>query len=147
MTIVIYTDGSCGTGRGPGGWGSVILKDEEEWHIYGGFPNTTNNRMELTAVIKTLELIGERHINNEIIIHTDSKYVLQGAEEWMENWKKREWKGVKNIDLWKHLDMLITTHKGKGYKLTWNWVKAHSGNYYNEKADKLAKSARDNQLK
>ena len=145
MTTVIYTDGSCLGNPGKGGWGGVLLKDGREWHIYGGVPFTTNNRMELTAVIKTLETASERYTDNELIIHTDSMYVQKGAEEWMEGWKEKGWRNVKNEDLWIQLDILIEAQKEKGNKLTWKWVKAHSGNHYNEKADRLAKAARDEQ--
>jgi len=134
-TVIIYTDGACRGNPGPGGWGVLIEYGESRKQLYGGDISTTNNKMELTAAIMALKEIKEPC---EIIIYTDSKYVLQGIEEWIHNWKKRGWRGankkpVKNIELWKELDELRDEHNIK-----WNWVKGHSGDPGNETADMLA---------
>ena len=134
-TVIIYTDGACRGNPGPGGWGVLIEYGESRKQLYGGDISTTNNKMELTAAIMALKEIKEPC---EIILYTDSKYVLQGIEEWIHNWKKRGWRGankkpVKNIDLWKKLDELRDEHNIK-----WNWVKGHSGDPGNETADMLA---------
>ena len=134
-TVIIYTDGACRGNPGPGGWGVLIEYGELSKQLYGGDVSTTNNKMELTAAIMALKEIKEPC---EIILYTDSKYVLQGIEEWIHNWKKRGWIGankkpVKNIDLWKELDELRDKHNIK-----WNWVKGHSGDPGNETADMLA---------
>ena len=134
-TVIIYTDGACRGNPGPGGWGVLIEYGESSKQLYGGDNSTTNNKMELTAAIMALKEIKEPC---EIILYTDSKYVLQGIEEWIHNWKKRGWRGankkpVKNIDLWKELDELRDEHNIK-----WNWVKGHSGDPGNETADMLA---------
>lgn len=134
-TVIIYTDGACRGNPGPGGWGVLIKYREHSKEMYGGDASTTNNKMELTAAIEALKEIKEPC---EIILYTDSKYVLQGIEEWIHNWKKRGWRGankkpVKNIELWKELDELRDEHNIK-----WNWVKGHSGDPGNETADMLA---------
>ena len=134
-TVIIYTDGACRGNPGPGGWGVLIKYREHSKEMYGGDASTTNNKMELTAAIEALKEIKEPC---EIILYTDSKYVLKGIEEWIHNWKKRGWKGsnrkpVKNIELWKKLDELRDKHTIK-----WNWVKGHSGDSGNETADMLA---------
>ena len=134
-TVIIYTDGACRGNPGPGGWGVLIKYREHSKEMYGGDASTTNNKMELTAAIEALKEIKEPC---EIILYTDSKYVLMGIEEWIHNWKKRGWKGsnrkpVKNIELWKKLDELRDKHTIK-----WNWVKCHSGDPGNETADMLA---------
>ena len=134
-TVIIYTDGACRGNPGPGGWGVLIEYGESSKQLYRGDISTTNNRMELTAAIMALKEIKEPC---EIILYTDSKYVLQGIEEWIYNWKKRGWRGankkpVKNIELWKELDELRDEHNIK-----WNWVKGHSGDPGNETADMLA---------
>ena len=134
-TVIIYTDGACRGNPGPGGWGVLIKYREHSKEMYGGDASTTNNKMELTAAIVALKEIKEPC---EIILYTDSKYVLKGIEEWIHNWKKRGWKGsnrkpVKNIELWKKLDELRDKHTIK-----WNWVKGHSGDPGNETADMLA---------
>ena len=138
MTIKIYTDGACSGNPGKGGWGALIQEDNNETKINGSEQNTTNNRMELTAVIKALELF-EKSV--EIEIYTDSKYVMQGITEWIKNWKNNQWKtsqkkDVKNKDLWVLLDQASEKHIIK-----WNWVKGHAGDYGNEIADKLATQA------
>ena len=134
-TVIIFTDGACRGNPGPGGWGVLIEYGELSKQLYGGDVSTTNNKMELTEAIMALTEIKEPC---EIILYTDSKYVLQGIEEWIHNWKKRGWRGankkpVKNIDLWKELDELRDKHNIK-----WNWVKGHSGDPGNETADMLA---------
>ena len=134
-TVIIYTDGACRGNPGPGGWGVLIEYGELSKQLYGGDVSTTNNKMELTAAIMALKEIKEPC---KIILYTDSKYVLQGIEEWIHNWKKRGWRGankkpVKNIELWKELDELRDEHNIK-----WNWVKGHSGDPGNETADMLA---------
>ena len=134
-TVIIYTDGACRGNPGPGGWGVLIKYGESNKQLHGGDVSTTNNKMELTAAIMALKEIKEPC---KIILYTDSKYVLQGIEEWIHNWKKRGWRGankkpVKNIELWKELDELRDEHNIK-----WNWVKGHSGDSGNETADMLA---------
>ena len=134
-TVIIYTDGACRGNPGPGGWGVLIAYGELSKQLYGGDASTTNNKMELTAAIMALREIKEPC---EVILYTDSKYVINGIEEWIHNWKKRGWigsnkKSVKNIELWKELDELRHEHTIK-----WNWVKGHSGDPGNETADMLA---------
>ncbi len=136
--IVIYTDGSCLGNPGKGGWAAVIIKDDKEEIIFGSEKQSTNNRMELTAAINALLKIKE---DKKIKIYTDSKYVKEGIEKWINNWKLNNWKNankkdVKNKDLWIKLDNLISKKK-----ITWNWVKAHSINEYNNKVDILARDA------
>ena len=118
-TVIIYTDGACRGNPGPGGWGVLIEYGELSKQLYGGDVSTTNNKMELTAAIMALKEIKEPC---EIILYTDTKYVLQGIEEWIHNWKKRGWKGankkpVKNIELWKELDELRDEHNIKWLSL------------------------------
>ena len=139
-TVIIYTDGACRGNPGPGGWGVLLKYGTTSKELYGGDASTTNNKMELTAAIKALKEIKEA---SEITLYTDSKYVLQGIEEWIHNWKKRQWKGankkpVKNIELWKELDELRDKHNIK-----WKWVKGHSGDPGNEIADMLANKGID----
>ena len=136
--INIYTDGACSGNPGKGGWGAYIEAENSVEELSGYENSTTNNRMELTAVIKSLE-----YIQNpvEINIFTDSKYVMEGINSWIKNWKKNNWKTsnkkpVKNKDLWEKLDSLIINQKIK-----WTWVKGHNGNIGNEKADFLATEA------
>ena len=138
MKIKIYTDGACSGNPGKGGWGALIQENDDETKISGSAMNTTNNRMELTAVIKALEFYEKPR---EIEIFTDSKYVMQGITEWIKNWKNNQWKtsqkkDVKNKDLWLLLDLASEKHN-----IEWNWVKGHAGNYGNEIADKLATQA------
>jgi len=135
--FVIYTDGACLGNPGPGGWGAIIIsKNDSKKIIKGGTKNTTNNRMELMAVIEALDEIKE---NCKIKIFTDSKYVINGIESWIENWKKNNWvtsnkKKVKNVDLWTKLDNVRV-----GKIISWEWVKGHSGIELNEEVDILAK--------
>ena len=138
--IEIYTDGACRGNPGPGGWAALLLAGEHEREISGAEAATTNNRMELTAVIRALEAL-KRPIQGAI--YTDSQYVRQGVLEWMPNWKARGWKTadkkpVKNQDLWQALDALVAKHQ-----LEWHWVKGHSGNVGNERVDALANRAID----
>ncbi|MDG2416880.1 MAG: ribonuclease HI [Pelagibacterales bacterium] len=138
MKIRIYTDGACSGNPGKGGWGVLIQENDDEKKLSGSELNTTNNRMELTAVIKALEHYDEA---KEIEVFTDSKYVMQGITEWIKNWKSNHWKtsqkkDVKNKDLWVLLDTVSAKHNIK-----WSWVKGHAGDYGNEIADKLATQA------
>ena len=135
--ITIYTDGACSGNPGIGGWGVIILEENKnEICLNGGNNNTTNNRMELTAAIEALKNFQNRE---NITLITDSKYVKDGIQSWIQNWKKNGWKTaskkpVKNKELWKELDELITKHN-----IIWKWVKGHAGNKHNEKADFLAR--------
>ena len=136
--IKIYTDGSCLSNPGNGGWAAIIIKDDKITEISGNEKNTTNNRMELLAPISALSKIEDKE---NIEIYTDSKYVKQGITEWINNWKSNGWKtskkeDVKNKDLWTKLDEL-----NNSLDVQWNWVKAHAGNEFNEKVDLLAKKA------
>jgi ribonuclease HI len=133
--VVIYTDGSCKGNPGPGGWGAWLRLGEHEKEIFGGEPLTTNNRMELTAVIEGL---GALKKPCSVIIYTDSQYVRQGITTWIHSWKRRGWittgkQPVKNVDLWQRLDAACATHD-----VEWRWVKGHAGDPGNEKADALA---------
>ncbi len=135
MSVEIFTDGACKGNPGPGGWGALLRFGEEERELFGGEPNTTNNRMELTAVIEALAALKHRC---EVTIHTDSQYVQKGITEWIHNWKVRGWKTagkdpVKNADLWRRLDALASKHR-----IHWKWVRGHSGHLENERADVLA---------
>jgi len=138
--VEIYTDGACRGNPGPGGWGVWLKYADTEKVLYGGEQETTNNRMELMAAIQALEIL---KYPCSIKLHSDSKYVLQGITEWMANWKKRGWKTaakkpVKNEDLWRRLDEAMQKHT-----INWTWVKGHSGNVGNEKADQLANQGID----
>jgi len=141
MSIVeIYTDGACRGNPGPGGWGALLTIDEHEKELSGAEVLTTNNRMELTAVIRALEALKRP---SEARIFTDSEYVRRGITEWVKNWKARGWKTddrkpVKNQDLWEQLDALAA-----GHKIEWRWVKGHSGVPGNERVDRLANEAID----
>ncbi len=142
-TINIFTDGGCRGNPGPGGWGALLQTDNAEKEIWGGEPETTNNRMELTAVIRALEALKRRV---PVQIHTDSQYVHKGINLWIQNWKRNGWrtadkKPVKNADLWQRLDILSKEHT-----ITWNWVKGHAGHPGNERADQLANRGIDELL-
>lgn len=133
--VVIYADGACKGNPGPGGWGAWIRMGDHSKELCGGEPITTNNRMELTAVIRALQALKRAC---EVKLYTDSLYVQKGMTEWIEGWKKREWrtadkKPVKNDDLWQELDKISSQHK-----IEWLWVKGHSGDLGNERADALA---------
>jgi len=130
----IYTDGSClKNPNGPGGWGVLILDKDYEWEISGNDPCTTNNKMELQAVIESLEFINK---DQDIIIYSDSTYVIKGITEWIENWIRKDWKHVKNIKLWKKLYKLT-----RNRNIKWEWVKAHANNEYNNRVDIIARNA------
>ena len=133
--VVIYTDGACKGNPGPGGWGAWLRWGEHEKELFGGEPATTNNRMELTAVIESLRLLKRR---TPVAIYTDSNYVKDGITNWIHGWKKRGWrtadnKPVKNIELWQLLDGLVASHA-----VEWHWVRGHNGDPGNERADALA---------
>jgi ribonuclease HI len=134
-TITIYTDGACKGNPGPGGWGAWLVAGAHEKELWGGEKLTTNNRMELTAVIEALSALKR---NSRVLLYTDSEYVRQGITAWIHNWKQRGWKTaakqpVKNVDLWQRLDALASTHA-----IDWRWVKGHAGDPGNERADALA---------
>ncbi len=134
-TVDIYTDGACKGNPGPGGWGALLRWGAHEKEMFGGEPLTTNNRMEMTAVIRALSAL-DRSVRARI--HTDSQYVQKGITEWLPAWKRRGWKTadhkpVKNADLWRELDALVAQHD-----IEWRWVRGHSGHPENERADMLA---------
>ncbi len=138
MSIKIYTDGSCNGNPGIGGWGAIIILDNgKELEISGKEEFTTNNRMELSAAINALKSLKD---NSKVEIFTDSTYVKSGITSWIQTWEKNNWKNstkkeVKNKDLW--LELL---EQSKRHNIVWNWIRGHTGNKYNEKADKLAKA-------
>lgn len=139
----MFTDGACRGNPGPGGWGVLLRFGGAEKTLYGGEQKTTNNRMELKAVIKGLEALKK---SCKVEITTDSKYVLSGITEWLPNWKKRNWKTaskkpVLNVELWQQLDELVSSHE-----IEWKWVKGHSGHPENELADELANRGIDELL-
>lgn len=135
--VEIYTDGACSGNPGAGGWGAILRYGSVEKELSGGESDTTNNRMELTAVIEALKAL-KKPCN--IVIYTDSRYVMDGVNEWMPNWKINSWRTsnkktpVKNVDLWQSLESLLEIHKIK-----WVWVKGHNGHPENERVDKLAR--------
>ena len=136
--VVIYTDGACSGNPGPGGWGSVLIYNGHRRELSGGDAETTNNRMEMMAVIQALETLKRPCVT---IIHTDSVYVMKGMTEWIGEWKKRNWKTaakkpVKNVELWQRLEKAVNSHD-----VEWKWVKGHSGVPENERADELARLA------
>ena len=142
-SVVIYTDGACSGNPGPGGWGSILMYNGHRRELSGGERETTNNRMEMMAVIQALETLKR---SCEVVIHTDSTYVMKGMTEWLAGWKSRGWKTaskqpVKNVDLWERLDEAVQRHK-----VEWRWVKGHSGVPENERADELANLAIDAML-
>ena len=131
----IHTDGACKGNPGPGGWGALLQLDGREKELCGGEPGTTNNRMELTAVIRALQALKRPC---EIDLFTDSQYVQKGISEWLAAWKRRGWKTadkkpVKNVDLWLELDGVAA-----GHSIRWHWVRGHAGHAENERADQLA---------
>ena len=133
--VIIYTDGACRGNPGPGGWGVILNYKGKNKELYGAEKHTTNNRMELMAAIQALESLTRPC---SVQLNSDSIYVLKGITDWMPNWKKRGWKTaaktpVKNEDLWRRLDVAITKHK-----VEWKWVKGHSGDTGNDRADVLA---------
>ncbi|OTG75371.1 DNA polymerase III subunit epsilon [Acinetobacter sp. ANC 4169] len=139
QTITLYVDGACRGNPGLGGWGAYIITESEKHKIYGGEAETTNNRMELTAAIEGIKFCPQ---DAKLIIWTDSKYVKQGITEWIHGWKKKNWKDVKNPDLWKLLDATC-----QGREIEWNWIKGHAGHPGNEMADQLANQGADQTLK
>jgi len=141
--LYIFTDGGCSGNPGPGGWAYVMVEKtpqgnsvlEEKW---GGEKNTTNNRMELLAVISALKALKAKEFAQPFTLCTDSQYVQKGISQWIHNWKRNSWrtsdkKPVKNQDLWTELDALTS-----GFSITWAWIKGHAGNQYNERCDALA---------
>lgn len=133
--VEIFTDGACKGNPGPGGWGALMIAGAHKKELYGGEQNTTNNRMELKAVIEALTALKRPC---DVIVHTDSQYVQKGISEWIHGWKARGWKTaskepVKNADLWQALDAAQAQHK-----IEWRWVKGHAGHEGNERADALA---------
>ncbi|OWT58303.1 ribonuclease HI [Candidimonas nitroreducens] len=133
--VDIWTDGACKGNPGPGGWGVLLRQGRHEKTLYGGEPQTTNNRMELLAVIQALKALKRRCT---VVVHTDSQYVQKGMTEWLPGWKRRGWltadkKPVKNADLWQELEALVREHS-----LSWQWVRGHAGDPGNERADQLA---------
>jgi ribonuclease HI len=138
--VVIYTDGACRGNPGPGGWGVILRYSSTHKSLKGFEAATTNNRMELTAAIEALKALTR---SCDVDLYTDSKYLLQGINEWIENWKLNGWKttarkAVKNADLWQLLDQQVPRHR-----INWHWVKGHAGDEGNEAADRLANEAID----
>ena len=136
--VQIYTDGACRGNPGPGGWGAILIYGKHRKEISGGEEQTTNNRMELMAVIRALEAL-KRPCS--VTLYTDSQYVQKGITEWIHNWKRLNWKtasrqDVKNVDLWQLLDRTNQVHQ-----VQWRWVKGHAGHPENERADQLARQA------
>lgn len=141
--VTIYTDGACRGNPGPGGWGVLLISGKHEKSLKGAEIETTNNRMELQAAIEALNALKR---GCEVELYTDSQYVRRGVLEWLDNWKQSNWKTagkkpVKNRDLWESLDQQLSQHK-----VSWHWVKGHSGNAGNERADTLANHAIDELL-
>lgn len=138
--IILYTDGACSGNPGSGGWACILVYKNQEKELSGGEPETTNNRMEMTAVIEGLKALKE---SCEVDLYTDSKYVLEGATKWLQGWQEKGWKKadkkpVLNVDLWLVLSELLSQHE-----ITWHWVKGHAGDPYNERVDTLAVQQRD----
>jgi ribonuclease HI len=136
--VIIYTDGACSGNPGPGGWGSVMMYNGHRRELSGGERQTTNNRMELMAVIRALEALKRPC---DVIVHTDSTYVMKGITEWLAQWKRRNWrtadrKPVKNVELWQRLEEAAQRHQ-----VHWRWVRGHTGVAENERADELARTA------
>ena len=136
--VIVYTDGACSGNPGPGGWGAVLMHGKKRRELSGGEKETTNNRMEMMAVIRSVQVLNRSCL---VHIYTDSTYVMKGMTEWIVSWKKRGWKTagkkpVKNVDLWQELETVLNGHKVK-----WHWVKGHSGVPENERADELARLA------
>lgn len=134
--VELFTDGACSGNPGPGGWGVILRMGEHEKELFGGEPATTNNRMEMTAVIEGLKAL-KRPVRADV--YTDSQYVVKGMNEWIHGWKARGWKTaskepVKNVDLWQALDKECARHQ-----LKWHWVRGHAGHAENERADALAR--------
>jgi ribonuclease HI len=133
--VQVYADGACRGNPGPGGWGAILRAGGNEKELFGGVSQTTNNRMELTAVVRALEALEHSSI---VEVYTDSQYVQKGISEWLPDWKRRGWrtadkKPVKNVDLWQELERVAGKHR-----VTWHWVRGHAGHPENERADELA---------
>jgi ribonuclease HI len=140
VAVEVYADGACRGNPGPGGWGVLLRAAGHERELHGGEPATTNNRMELTAVIRALEALAP---GSRVRVYTDSQYVQKGITEWIHDWKRRGWrtagrKAVKNVDLWMRLDELA-----RGHEAEWHWVRGHAGHPENERADALANQGID----
>ena len=138
--VTLYTDGACSGNPGPGGWACILLYKDTEKELCGGASETTNNRMEITAVIEGLKALKE---SCSVDLYTDSKYVMEGATKWLQSWQEKGWKRadkkpVLNVDLWQALATLLSQHE-----IVWHWVKGHAGNPYNERVDALAVGQRD----
>lgn len=138
--VTLYTDGACSGNPGAGGWACVLVYGDKEKELSGGETVTTNNRMELTAVIEGLKALKQKCV---VQLYTDSKYVLEGATKWLAGWQEKGWrkadkKPVLNVDLWQILANLLNAHE-----ITWHWVKGHAGDVYNERVDALAVAQRD----
>lgn len=138
--VILYTDGACSGNPGAGGWAVLLLYNGHEKELVGGAPQTTNNQMELTAIIKGLSALKE---SCDVELYTDSKYVLEGATKWMPAWKNNQWrkadkKAVLNKELWQQLDHAMNRHH-----IVWHWVKGHAGHPQNERVDTLACNMRD----
>lgn len=139
IRVEIFTDGACSGNPGAGGWGALLRHKDTEKELSGAEAETTNNRMELTAVIEALKAL-KKACN--ITLYTDSRYVMDGITKWLPNWKQNNWKtsnkksAVKNVDLWQKLDMLT-----QGHEIRWVWVKGHNGHPENERVDQLARDA------
>lgn len=142
--VEIFTDGACKGNPGPGGWGALLRMGRHEKELVGGEPHTTNNRMEMTAVISALNALIEPC---EVTLHTDSRYVIDGITKWVGGWKKRGWvnaskQPVKNADLWHDLIEAVARHK-----VTWEWVKGHAGHPENERVDRIASDEAERQAR
>ncbi|HEC75576.1 MAG TPA: ribonuclease HI [Methylophaga aminisulfidivorans] len=138
--VELFTDGACSGNPGPGGWGAILRSKGQERELSGSQKNTTNNQMEMMAVIAGLEALSRPC---QVTITTDSQYVMKGMTEWLEGWKARNWrtaakKPVKNVELWQRMDKAIRQHQ-----VTWQWVRGHQGHIENERADQLAVNARE----
>lgn len=135
--VKIYTDGSCDVNPGPGGWAALLRWEDREEVLSGSAPETTNNRMELTAALQALKSLKK---TSRVSLYTDSEYLKRGISEWLPNWRARGWKRKKgklaNADLWKALDRAIQQHE-----IDWHWVKGHAGNRDNQRVDRLARVA------
>ena len=135
--VIIYTDGACDPNPGPGGWAALLLSGRKEKVLTGSEQSTTNNRMELTAAIRALQVLNKPC---RIDIYTDSEYLKRGITEWLPAWRKRNWKrkggALANLDLWQALDAAVKSHS-----VNWNWLRGHTGHHENERVDRLARQA------
>jgi len=138
--VIVHTDGACSGNPGPGGWGVILQSGDYRKELKGGEPNTTNNRMELTAAIMALEALNPKR-SYAVEVHTDSEYLRNGITTWIQKWKRNGWrtadrKPVKNVDLWQRLEAALSRHQ-----VRWHWVRGHAGHDLNERADELARAA------